>query len=402
MQSSRWLSGDAGLRAYPKRGKNMSQRKVMLFARDPGGANVIIPLYAPLVKKGYEVQLYGKDYALKIFENNGCQAKDIMRSVEAVAGGSILSFLKKEKPDFIITGTSADDKTEKYLWQASRELGIGSFAVLDQWINYGIRFSDYGLADIRTYDNSKSMPYLPSQIMVMDKYAKEEMIREGIPENRIVITGQPHFAELIGKIKGKNPEQIRNDKALDRDDYVILFISEPISKMYMENDDREPYLGYNEKTIIKEFLKVLSGIQPGSNKKLRVIIRPHPKEDLAIYDAYINQYQGALNIEVDQAADPLDLIIISDLICGMASMLMVEAALCGKPLISIQIGLKREDPFILSRRGLVPNVVKAEDLAGLLAKSIKEEHPSLPELDIVRGDAVSVIISNMEKMICQN
>ena len=39
--------------------------KVLLFARDPGGANAVVPLAPILAERGHEVFLYGKDAALK-------------------------------------------------------------------------------------------------------------------------------------------------------------------------------------------------------------------------------------------------------------------------------------------------------------------------------------------------
>ena len=39
--------------------------KVLLFARDPGGANAVVPLAPILAERGHQVLLYGKDAALK-------------------------------------------------------------------------------------------------------------------------------------------------------------------------------------------------------------------------------------------------------------------------------------------------------------------------------------------------
>lgn len=36
-------------------------------------------------------------------------------------------------------------KVEKYLWVAAKQLGIHSIALIDSWVNYGIRFSQYPL-----------------------------------------------------------------------------------------------------------------------------------------------------------------------------------------------------------------------------------------------------------------
>lgn len=41
----------------------MNMKKILLFSRDPGGANTIVPLVSELSKK-YSVMLFGKDKAL--------------------------------------------------------------------------------------------------------------------------------------------------------------------------------------------------------------------------------------------------------------------------------------------------------------------------------------------------
>jgi len=58
--------------------KDMNNRKkILLFSRDPGGANTIFPLVGPLKKKGYSVLLYGKDIALKIYSDHGLSGLNI-------------------------------------------------------------------------------------------------------------------------------------------------------------------------------------------------------------------------------------------------------------------------------------------------------------------------------------
>ena len=53
-------------------------KKILLFSRDPGGANTIIPLHHPLVAQGYDVVLWGKDVALSRYKEAGLPVKDIM------------------------------------------------------------------------------------------------------------------------------------------------------------------------------------------------------------------------------------------------------------------------------------------------------------------------------------
>ena len=114
--------------------KKPLRKKILLFSRDPGGTNTIIPLIKPLKKK-YDVYLYGKDVALKKYTEAGFNAKKITNFVPEITIKNVHSFLTRNQFDFIITGTSADDFTEKFIWKAAEAINIPTFAILDNWIS---------------------------------------------------------------------------------------------------------------------------------------------------------------------------------------------------------------------------------------------------------------------------
>ena len=110
----------------------MKNKTILLFSRDPGGANTVVPLVPALREKGYSVKLFGKDMALKKYSNAGLEGVDISTLLNKVNPAEVESFLCAEKADFLITGTSASDPVEKYLWKAAEKLNVPSFAILDQ------------------------------------------------------------------------------------------------------------------------------------------------------------------------------------------------------------------------------------------------------------------------------
>src|SRR4030065_819068 len=101
--------------------------KILLFSRDPGGANTIFPLIDPLKESGFLISLYGKDFALNRYKQSGFEGKNIMDEISFITVESLISFLKANSPDFIITGTSENDFTEKYMWKAAEQLHIPCF-----------------------------------------------------------------------------------------------------------------------------------------------------------------------------------------------------------------------------------------------------------------------------------
>lgn len=168
-------------------------KKVLVFSRDPGGANAVIPLVRALVENGYKVALFGKDMALNKYEKAGLLSINIMNHIQDITASAMLEFLRFQVPDVVITGTSADDMTEKLLWKAAERCGIPSMAILDQWMNYGIRFSKYSVAEIEQYYEQKNHEYLPSKILVMDALAKTMAVEDGLDASRISCSGTSSF-----------------------------------------------------------------------------------------------------------------------------------------------------------------------------------------------------------------
>ena len=372
-------------------------KKILLFSRDPGGANTIIPLVEPLQNKGYNVKLFGKDVALDKYKIAKLQSINIMDYVDSVEYEVIEQFLVSEKPDFIFTGTSADDFTEKYIWKASQKLGIPSFAILDQWMNYGLRFSNYGVAELNQYNMDKVHPYLPYKICVMDEIAKNEAVKDGLEAEKIVITGQPYFETLTKKMHSINQMKIKKSE-----DFVITFASEPITETYKEDKNSEHYWGYTEKIIFNDFIESLNEAIKLYNGKIVLILKLHPKENPGKFDYLLQTFNNdKITLKIDKNSDSHEVMTSSDLICGMSSMFLIESAIINKPVISIQIGLKRENPFILDKIGILKSILTKEELVKNLKSIVIANKPSGYNFSIIKNP-VENIINEMERLLCQS
>ena len=369
---------------------------VLLFSRDPGGCNVIAPLFNDL-SKGYKVKLYGKDVALSKYKEYGLEGKDIMDSIDNITLEEIEMFLIKERPDFIITGTSADDLVEKYLWKIAEKLRIPSFAILDQWVNYGIRFSEFGVSQLKDYNKTKKHPYLPYRILVMDEYAKDKLVLEGINEENILVSGNPYFDYIKYRKEQITKEHIERFRSniigCKSEEILITFVSEPITKTYKENETSEHYLGYTERTIFKEFISVLNNFTNEFEKNIKLIIRLHPKDDEDNYNDLINLIdKKSITTIIDNKLYGLDLMYASDLICGMSSMFLLESVILGKPIISIQIGLLGENPFVLHEKGIISSVFCKKDLEINLQDILIQNTYKANTLDIGENSVKNVIM----------
>jgi len=380
-------------------------KKILLLSHDPGGANTIIPLVKPLKKRGYQVLLYGKSLALKKYSEFGLKGIDISQDSKTLSPKNLRSFLLKNLPDFIITGTSAEDMTERYLWQVSSKLGIPSFAILDGWMNYGIRFSKYGISQINLFNKHKKTIYLPTKICVMDSLARKEAIRDGLNSKEILITGQPYFQLLLKQKATNNQNCLRKKLKISPSDFLIVYVSEPISKSYRETENSNHYWGYTEKTIFNYLLQELDKItKDKKNQKITLLIKLHPREDLNSYDTLVKKLKLESRLKVQVIKKPIsnwDLILSANLICGMSSMLLTEALFLDKPVLSVQIGLKRENPFILAKKKIVKSITDQNELSNALKHLIVKRDKSNYNFKIIKNP-VENIISAMEKILWQN
>lgn len=325
-------------------------KKVLFYSRDPGGTNCIIPVYQRLKGiRGVESLLWGKDFAIPRYREESLIYKD----VGALKPEEMHELLKQDTPKVLVTGTSYGDRTEQRLWKWAKELGIYSMAVVDQWLSYRVRFSD-----------PSGRLVLPDKILVMDEFAKQEMAAEGFDQRRILVTGQPHFEALqekARKITELDKKKIRKDFNL-QDGITILFVSEPLA------DAPHVDMGFTEDTILRKLVLAIQQIKPSLTVSL--LVKLHPKQKPEKVRRVIRSLPTPRNIRLSLIADcpVLPLISVADIVIGMQSMVLIEASLLKKPVMSIQIDRKTPDQFVLSKRGIIEAVTTNDSLKKELRK----------------------------------
>jgi len=381
----------------------MRKRKILLFSHDPGGSNTIIPLVKPLQKRGYDTLLYGKEISIKKYTEFGLKGKNISRKIKKISVASLTKLLFTISPNFVITGTSGEDMTERYLWKAAEITKIPSFAILDSWMNYGIRFSKYKVSQISKYNKYKTHTYLPNKICVMDKLAKQEAIKEGLNKDKILITGQPYFQLLLDKkhmvIKNSRLRRLLNISPSEK---IIIFISEPISQFYKPDKGLKPYWGYTEKTIFKSIYKTLGKISLKRKLNITLLIKLHPRENLHNYDLLLNNLPSYQKLKVKilphNNISNWDLLLGANLIIGMSSMLLIEALLLGQPIVSVQIGLKKANPFVLAKKGIIGCITDQKKLYSAIYNILANYQKPKYNVEIIKRP-IEKVICEMEKII---
>lgn len=351
-------------------------KKIIVFSRDPGAANVVIPIYKLLSNPsdGYNVSLWGKDYALKRYNDN-CLPYNIFGEFSTLQ--EYENFLMLQECCLVITGTTSNDDTDRFLWKAAKNLKIPSIAILDSWMNY-----------IERFKFSSGEILFPDQICVMDEQAKSDMVVESIPSEIISVTGQPYFETVIESFKNVSPElinSVKKDLRITDNQVVITFASEPMLETYGSKST----LGYDQFTILDEFISALREYSLNEKRDLILLVKLHPRNVKDSFQKYKNLSYERLQIVLVEDFDTQVLVSVSDLVVGMASMMLIEAALAGKPIESIQIGLTRQDPFVLSRLGVVQTITSSKELYPRLVTALNR--PQQYTFDIVPNAAENIV-----------
>jgi len=305
--------------------------KVLFFTCEPGGAEVLIPVIQFMLQDNeYQVIVLGYGFAVDRFKKKSI----VFEHIEAIEKNDF-KLLVQYKPDYIITSATslpAKDMSEKYLWHNAKIKKIPTMAFLDQWQNYAIRFSGVNAGE--------ELMYQPDYINCINDISKEEMINEGFAEHKLLELGQPYLSELNSH--SINSDEILSVLGVDRKKEVVLFVSEAVEEHFGLE------LGYTQYETLDYIIHNDHFLH---DKQL--IVKLHPKDDISKYHKYDNV------IFIQNELSSLEVISISDYVLGMSSIMLIEAFILNKKVLSVQLNSK-EDLLLLSRKNYISCVTNKQ------------------------------------------
>lgn len=316
-------------------------KNILIYAEEPGGVNVLIPIVKELNKTGNILKVYGNKIAKLIFEKNSIECNQININSKEDAKKAILV----NKAKIIITGTSGVGNGERLLWMAGKECVIKSYAIVDQWMNLEIRFSKNGV-NIKDKKEKKEFVF-PNTIFLMDDKLKDEAIKLGIKSENIKVVGHPYLEWISKTKKGIKPK--KNE---------ILFASEKLSEDFIEIEKGAIGIyGYDEISILQNIVNLLKD----RSLNYTLVIRKHPRE---CWDSKIRKIKNLdkINWRFDNESDVFKSINRASIIIGMSSMLLLEAIALNKKVLSVEIGAKGSSNFMPVKYNLMKGIFSKEEL----------------------------------------
>jgi hypothetical protein len=333
--------------------------RIAVICGDAGGANAIIPVMSLLFKDpNFHLTVFSYRESRKILQTRGI---DYIELSETMNLDEAIEILRNCQADLLFSDTSLNSlaqtsmELEKLFILVARKSGIPSLSVLDYWSNYTIRFSD----------NERHLIYLPDKIAVMDRQAFDDMVSENFPPEILVITGQPAFIELTEwreKFSKKRKTQIFKSLGVESNNFLVVFASEPVLS---GNPLHTQYPGYTEETILTLLIDALEKIQLEIPSRIVLVIRPHPKEDP---EKFRTIKSSSIRIIISTVEQTRDVVMSADLVTGITSTILIEAALLGCIVASLQPGLLTKDILPTNRAGLTQPVYNKEEMPAILKK----------------------------------
>lgn len=316
-------------------------KKILFFSCEPGGAEVLIPAIRLVqAQPHWEAVVLGYGHALTRFAK-----KDIACVEIGPVPLKDFSLLDHYAPDLLITSATSlpsVDMSEKYLWRQAKQRGVPSLAFLDQWQNYTVRFSGN--------QEHERLAYLPDWINCLNEIGREEMIREGFDEGRLIAFGHPYLSSLKHDLPAIDVARLKAGLLISAEDKVVLFVSEPIREHYGNTR------GYDQYRVLDYFLSSLAD----AAERPKILVKLHPKDNRASFQVLAEKFATLSPQFIGNELSPIECLVASDFIFGMSSIMLIEAYVLGKRVASLQPGLCVEDPLVLSRHNLIPAILSGE------------------------------------------
>ena len=302
--------------------------------------------------------------------------------VEPTDHEGFLDLLRDHNIGAFVFTSSVRDKVPLRLARSAAAAGLLTVHVLDNWTGYRTRMEMDGSA------------FEPTIYTAIDQLSREAAIGAGIASASLHVVGQPALASLTESAESWAPgkrAQALEAEGFDPGRILLLFVSEPVSADQGDSAASPLYRGYTEKDVLRSFCQALQD----SADRVHVALLPHPREDVNGLESLWNEVRGALSGKIVKVEEGRKTLFPADGVIGMASILLYEAWLLGKPVVSLQPGLRLDPLRMLQHRTGAVFIDQAAPLAEKLRhwlKTVSVASPLCPHPDMAlhRGAAAQI------------
>lgn len=355
-----------------KRSVNQESIDFLIFVEDPGAVNFVADLPANLAKEDFSIQILATGLAVEHLKNRNVSFQELSFKQTAC------QMIDRFNPKVVILGTSENKRSFAFsLIEHCKSVNLPTIGVIDMAVNADNRFRG---------ESTDPLKHCPQYLVVPDETTRTAFRDLGFDFSKIKLIGHPHydfvrkklveFSELDRKILQKEVL-----KELDLSKKIVVFLAQPMSlidkNMTTKASDYtlRGWKGSTKRTdiVIESILDAISPFRDSLHFGLRL----HPKNTLDEFE----KYSGNLDF-VSQGGDPLRLVFSCDVVLGMSTMLLYEAALLQKTVLSILPRESEKNWMPADSMDKIPVVCDHKTLEKTLLEMLNENTaPSFLELE---------------------
>ncbi len=233
---------------------------------------------------------------------------------------SIHQFLKNNKPNAIFLFYETGPLALSFILNSAK-FGIKTIGVAHATIDEHNPMYSFNV--LKNSNEPYGFP-IPDVTLVHGSFSKNTLVKQGYPEDKFEILGNPVYFNLNEIKNTLSPKKLIEKFNIDANQKVIMLASEYLT----ENHPSYGKYNYNSQM----WRKLLENF--GNNNDFVIILKPHPNENTASYEAILKE------IDVDNAriiqGDLFELITISSVVIAVFSNVMTDALCFEKPVIRVK------------------------------------------------------------------
>jgi hypothetical protein len=272
-------------------------------------------------------------------------------------------------PDAIVVSPLVDAASAQVdLVKSAHSLGIPVAAGIASWDN----LTNKGLLRVH-----------PDLVLVWNEIQKHEAVSlHGVAPERVAVTGAQLFDRWFGRAPSRDGDTFRRHIGLAGEAPYVLFTG---SSGFISE-------GRAEVAFVRRWVAALRTCGDARVESLPIVIRPHPYNARAWTDVDMSEFadvvvwpRGAYNpVAEDSRNDFFDSLYHSAAVVGINTSAMIEAAIVGRPVLSIQT-----DDFASTQEGTLHFHYLLPENGGFLrvARSLDEHVRQLAHV-VANADAV--------------
>lgn len=313
--------------AQPETGIVNLSNDLWIYVEDPGAANYVAPLVTHFQAQGWRVTLWAGGSAYTYLSDRGTPCLQVV----AENAADLVSEFIKCSPRLLLVGTAENPDTLGFkLIAAARDRAIPSIGVIDAYANAPNRWRGH---------SNHPLTHAPDWLLVPDQLTAQAYRALGYPPANLVVCGHPHYdwiRERVTQLEHQGRPKLRQQMFPNwpGDRLIMVFVAELSTGLDAQQYQRSPDYtlsgtGQSDRRtdiVLEEFLLARQALAT----PVYVVLRLHPKNDRTEFLPYLPAFD-----QVSQGGDPLAMVYCADLVVGMTSMLLVEAHLARRPVLSI-------------------------------------------------------------------